>query len=64
MNDPQLRPRAWETPSMSVRVIPRQPVILNAEWFASPFQLQLSDGQHHLTLQRTATGQIRVADQP
>jgi len=64
MNDPQLRPRAWETPSMSVRVIPRQPVILNAEWFASPFRLQLSDGQHRLTVQRTATGQLRVASEP
>ncbi|WP_053139747.1 type II secretion system minor pseudopilin GspH [Pseudomonas sp. MIACH] len=63
-NDPQLRPRAWETPSMSVRVIPRQTVILTAEWLASPLQLQLSDGQHRLTLERTATGQISVANQP
>jgi general secretion pathway protein H len=64
MNDPQLRPRAWETPSMSIRITPRQPVALNAEWFASPLQLQLSDGQHRLDIQRTATGQIHVANQP
>ncbi|CAI8945821.1 MULTISPECIES: type II secretion system minor pseudopilin GspH [Pseudomonas] len=64
MSDPQLRPRAWETPSMSVRVTPRQSVVLNAEWFASPLQLQLSDGQHRLDIQRTATGQIRVANAP
>jgi general secretion pathway protein H len=49
---------------MSVRVTPRQPVVLNAEWFASPLQLQLSDGQHRLDIQRTATGQIRVANAP
>ncbi|MBD8239195.1 type II secretion system minor pseudopilin GspH [Pseudomonas fluorescens] len=64
MNDPQLRPRPWETPSMTVRVMPRQPVVLNAEWFATPLQLQLSDGQHRLTVQRTATGQLRVASEP
>jgi general secretion pathway protein H len=64
MNDPQLRPRAWETPSMTVRVMPRQPVVVNAEWFATPLQLQLSDGQHSLTVQRTATGQVRVASEP
>ncbi|NWN46432.1 type II secretion system minor pseudopilin GspH [Pseudomonas sp. MAFF 301514] len=64
VNDPQLRPRAWETPSMSVRVTPRQRVVVNAEWFASPLQLRLSDGQHHLTVQLTATGQVRVANEP
>ena len=64
MNDPQLRPRPWETPSITVRVMHRQPVVLNAEWFATPLQLQLSDGQHRLTVQRTATGQLRVASEP
>ncbi|WP_069787621.1 type II secretion system minor pseudopilin GspH [Pseudomonas salomonii] len=64
VNDPQLRPRAWETPSMSVRVTPRQRAVVNAEWFASPLQLRLSDGQHQLTVQLTATGQVRVANEP
>ncbi|TKJ83862.1 type II secretion system protein GspH [Pseudomonas koreensis] len=62
--DPQLRPRHWETPSLKVRVTPRQPLILNAEWFDSPVQLQLSDGQNTLTVQRTATGKLTLANQP
>lgn len=62
--DPQLHPRAWETPSIKIRVTPKQPVVLNAEWFDSPLQLQLSDGHNSLTVQRTAAGQLRVVSQP
>jgi general secretion pathway protein H len=62
--DPHLHPRRWETPSMKIRVTPRQPVVLNAEWFDSPLQLQLSDGQNSLTVQRTAAGKLYVASQP
>lgn len=58
--DPQLRPRAWDTAGMQVRVIPRQQVVLKPEWFDSPLQLQLSDGQHSLSVRRTAAGQFRV----
>lgn len=62
--DPHLHPRSWETPSMKIRVTPRQRVVLNAEWFDSPLQLQLSDGQNSLTVQRTAAGQLHLASQP
>lgn len=58
--DPQLRPRAWDTPGLKVRVIPKQQVVLKAEWFDSPLQLQLSDGLHSLSVNRTAAGQFRV----
>lgn len=62
--DPHLHPRRWETPSMKIRVTPRQPVVLNTEWFDSLLQLQLSDGQNSLTVQRTAAGKLHVVSQP
>ena len=62
-DDPHLYPRTWETPSLKVRVTPRQRVILNAEWFNPPMRLELSDGSHTLAVQRTANGQIRVASE-
>lgn len=58
--DPQLHPRAWDATAIQVRVIPQQRVVLKAEWFDSPLQLQLSDGQNTLSVQRTANGQYRV----
>ena len=64
MADPQLRPRTWETPSMKVQVKPKQRVVLNAEWINPPLQLELSDGQHRLSVQRSAAGQLRVVSQP
>ncbi|SFV09650.1 GspH/FimT family pseudopilin [Pseudomonas sp. OV546] len=63
-SDPQLRPRAWDTPAVQVRVIPKQRVVLNAEWFDTPLQLQLSDGQNSLSVRRTAAGQFRVEATP
>ena len=62
--DPQLRPRAWDTATVQVRVIPTQRVVLNAEWFDTPLQLELSDGQHSLSVMRTAAGQFRVVNAP
>lgn len=62
--DPQLRPRTWESPSVKVRVEPRQRVVLDAEWISPPLQVLLSDGQNSLGVQRTAAGQLRVVNQP
>ncbi|EJM00057.1 general secretion pathway protein H [Pseudomonas sp. GM102] len=59
-NDPQLRPRPWQTPGMEVRVEPRQKVVLNAEWINPPLQLKLSDGLNSISVQRNATGQVSV----
>ncbi|MGF6330361.1 general secretion pathway protein H [Pseudomonas sp. BS3782 TE3695] len=59
-NDPQLRPRPWQTPGMEVRVEPRQKVVLNAEWINPPLQLKLSDGLNSINVQRNATGQVSV----
>jgi general secretion pathway protein H len=59
-NDPQLRPRPWQTPGMEVRVEPRQKVVLNAEWINPPLQLKLSDGLNSISVQRNATGQVSI----
>lgn len=63
-SDPQLRPRVWDTPTVQVRVIPKQQVVLNAEWFDTPLHVQLSDGQNSLSVRRTAAGQFRVEVTP
>lgn len=55
-NDPQLKPRPWETPGMQVR----QKIVLNAEWINPPLQLTLSDGLNNIAVQRSATGQVSV----
>lgn len=59
-NDPQLRPRLWETPGMAVRVEPRQSVVMNAEWINPPLQLKLSDGINSISVLRSATGRVSV----
>lgn len=63
-DDPQLRPRAWDTTPMLVRIEPRQTLVLNAEWINPPLQVWLSDGQHGLSLQRDAAGTLHVVSQP
>lgn len=63
-DDPQLRPRAWSTPAIEVRVIPRQRVVLNAEWFEAALRLQLSDGQNSVSVLRTAAGTFRLETAP
>lgn len=62
-NDPQLRPRPWESTPMQVRIEPKQQLVLNPEWLDSPLQVVLSDGQHSLSVQRSAAGQVRVLTQ-
>ena len=62
--DPQLRPRTWDTTPLQVRIEPRQTLVLNAEWINPPLQVLLSDGQHSLSLQRDATGALRVVSPP
>ncbi|MFV3402751.1 GspH/FimT family pseudopilin [Pseudomonas sp. NY15463] len=63
-SDPQLHPRTWDTPTVQVRVIPKQRVVLNAEWFDTSIQLQLSDGQHSISVLRTAAGTFRLQATP
>lgn len=58
--DPQLRPRTWDSTPMKVAIEPRQALVLNAEWIGQPLQIELSDGQHSVQVERTATGQVRV----
>ena len=58
--DPQLRPRAWQSPKMEVRVEPKQRVVLNAEWINPPLQLTLSDGLNRLSVLRDGSGRISL----
>ncbi|MGN8277889.1 type II secretion system minor pseudopilin GspH [Pseudomonas sp. SMN5] len=58
--DPQLRPHRWQSPSIEIRIEPRQRVVLNAEWLGEPLQIRLSDGQNSLTVQRSAAGRVQV----
>ncbi|MBK5529878.1 type II secretion system minor pseudopilin GspH [Pseudomonas sp. TH06] len=58
--DPQLRPRAWQSPKMEVRVEPKQKVVLNAEWINPPLQLTLSDGLNRLSVLRDGAGRISL----
>ncbi|MFJ4142604.1 GspH/FimT family pseudopilin [Pseudomonas sp. NPDC089734] len=58
--DPQLRPRLWQSTAMEVRVEPRRPVILNAEWIGQPLLVRLSDGHNNIVVQRNASGQVSV----
>lgn len=58
--DPQLRPRAWQSPKMEVRVEPKQKVVLNAEWINPPLQLTLSDGFNRLSVLRDGAGRISL----
>jgi general secretion pathway protein H len=58
--DPQLRPRAWLSPKMEVRVEPKQKVVLNAEWINPPLQLTLSDGLNRLSVVRDGSGRISL----
>jgi general secretion pathway protein H len=59
-NDPQLRPRPWETPGMEVRIEPRRTLVLNAEWINPPLQLTFSDGLNSIAVLRNAAGQVSV----
>ncbi|WP_210639103.1 MULTISPECIES: type II secretion system minor pseudopilin GspH [unclassified Pseudomonas] len=59
-DDPQLHSRRWQSPSMEVRVEPRQRVVLNAEWIGEPLRIRLSDGQNSLNVQRNATGRMQI----
>ena len=58
--DSQLRPRAWQTTAMQVRIEPKQRLLLTAEWVSEPLQILLSDGQHSISVQRSANGRVSV----
>ena len=59
-DDAQLRPRAWQSPKVEVRVEPKQRVVLNAEWINPPLQVTLSDGLNRLSVMRDGSGRIRL----
>lgn len=59
-DDPLLHPRLWHSPGLDVRVEPGQNVVLDAEWISQPLRVKLSDGFNSLSVQRSASGQVRV----
>lgn len=59
-DDAQLRPRAWQSPKVEVRVEPKQRVVLNAEWINPPLQVTLSDGLNRLSVLRDGSGRISL----
>jgi len=58
--DPQLRPTPWQSTPMQVRLDPGKSLVLDAEWIAPPLRLSLSDGQHRISVVRSANGEVRV----
>lgn len=63
-NDPQLRPRPWQSVPMQVRITPRQTLVLTAEWINPPLRVVLSDGQHRVSVERNGAGELRVVNRP
>lgn len=59
-NDPQLRPRPWQTPGLTVQVEPRRKLVLDAEWVSPALQLSFSDGINRISVLRSAAGQVSV----
>ncbi len=60
INDPQLRPRQWQTPPVQVRVMPGKRLLIDAEWIGEALRITLSNGQTSVQIQRTAMGRIEV----
>ncbi|MCO8167010.1 type II secretion system minor pseudopilin GspH [Pseudomonas sp. 21LCFQ02] len=61
--DPQLRPRSWDSAPVKVRTTPTPRLVLGSEWISTPWQVQLSDGQHRVSIRRSATGQMQVVNE-
>lgn len=59
-NDPQLRPRPWQTPGLTVQVEPRRKLVLDAEWVSPALQLSFSDGINRISVLRNTAGQVSV----
>lgn len=61
--DPQLRPRQWDSAPVKVRASPGVQLVLNSEWITTPWQVELSDGRHRVSIRRSATGQMQVVNE-
>ncbi|WP_434557395.1 type II secretion system minor pseudopilin GspH [Pseudomonas sp. Z5-35] len=60
INDPQLRPRRWDSAPVEVRIRQGKTLVLDAEWIGPPLQVTLSSNQASVSVTRTATGRIEV----
>ncbi|MNT82675.1 hypothetical protein D3C72_2224380 [compost metagenome] len=58
--DEVLRPQAWSTSPVQLRLDPDRPLVFNTEWVAAPMTLTLSAGDVRVTLQRDAAGRYDI----
>lgn len=58
IKDDLLKPREWRAAPVTVHLSPMDRLIFNAEWIEDPMRIQLSDGTHHLLVERNAAGRI------
>jgi len=59
-NDDRLRPRAWASPPVAVRVEPAGPVVFTHEWILPPMRITLSGDQGQIRIVRDANGRYVV----
>lgn len=58
--DEVLRPQAWSTAPVELRLDPDRPLVFNTEWVAAPITLTLSAGDSRVTLLRDAAGRYEI----
>ena len=58
--DQQLRPRAWASPPMDVRVEPPGAAVFTAEWIAPPMRITLSSDEGRAVIVRDEAGRYVV----
>ncbi len=58
--DDALRPRAWSSPPLSVRLDPPGSPVFTAEWMAPPLRIELSGDLGHAVIVRDATGRYAI----
>lgn len=58
--DELLRPQAWSSSPVELRLDPDRPLVFNTEWVATPMTLTLRAGEARVVLQRDATGRYAL----
>lgn len=58
--DEVLRPQAWSTGPVDLRLEPDRPLVFNTEWVAAPITLTLRAGDARVILQRDAAGRYDI----
>lgn len=58
--DAQLRPRAWSSPPLSIRLEPPGAPVFTAEWIATPLRITLSGDAGRAVITRDEAGRYAV----